>query len=206
MKDEIMFVSTILVLGVCVLVSWLLVPYVCAGLEIGYVEASIIVNFSLYFAVLPALLFFARNTREAVFIILWTIISVIFAFLIHFGPANKEYIKGKDGFLVHGTEIVKFHKVHIEPLMTGRVFKAISPNGAVLVSVKSRTKYKEDSNREPEKTIVYAQVYDYDGNKLSEEEYDYNYDANFQLNEDRIKYIKMRLRVDKNIYLRHQIN
>lgn len=90
--------------------------------------------------------------------------------------------------------------------MTGRVFKAISPNGAVLVSVKSRTKYKEDSDREPEKIIVYAEVYDYDGNKLSEEEYNYDYDANFRLDDEKIKYIKMRLRVDKNIYLRHQIN
>ena len=87
-----------------------------------------------------------------------------------------------------------------------KIFKAISPTGAVLVSMDIRTKYKEDSNREPENTIVYARVYDYDGNKLSEEEYDYNYDENFELNEDRIKYIKMRLRVDKNIYLRHQIN
>lgn len=210
MKDKIMFVSTILVLGICVLVSWLLVPYVCAGLEMMILAASFLVNGLLFAFAICILLYFARTKGIRIFIMILGIITMFISSAV----ANpSRYISdgayGKEGFIfdTHWSCCSIYNPNGTTLFMDrDKIFKAISPTGAVLVSMDIRTKYKEDSNREPENTIVYARVYDYDGNKLSEEEYDYNYDENFELNEDRIKYIKMRLRVDKNIYLRHQIN
>lgn len=194
--------AAMLVYTVCVALSYWLVPYVCAGLEISFIAATIIVNITLFGFAILTFIFLSRLREEVVATVLTGIIVFFMAVILNLGPRDLDDAVGKEGFIVNAS----VHKPNGEDLTWGKVFKAISPNGAVLVSMKSRTKYKEDSNREPEKTIVYAQVYDYDGNKLSEEEYDYNYDENFRLDDEKIKYIKMRLRVDKNIYLRHQIN
>lgn len=206
-----MFVSTILVLGVCVLVSWLLVPYVCAGLEMPILGATFLVNGLLFVVAICTLFYFAHTNGIRMFIIVLGSITMFISSLVANHSRNiSDSAYGKEGFIVdtHWSDRC-IHKPNGAILLSynnNEIFKAISPNGAVLVSMSSRTKYKEDSVNEPENTIVYARVYDYDGNKLSEEEYNYNYDENFRLDEDKIKYIKMRLRVDKNIYLRHQIN
>lgn len=194
--------AAMFVYAVCAALSYWLVPYVCAGLEISFIAATIIVNITLFGFAILTFIFLSRLQEAVVVTVLTGFVVFFLAVIFNLGPRDLDDAVGKEGFIVN----CSVQKPNGEDLTWGKVFKAISPNGAVLVSMKSRTKYKEDSNREPEKTIVYAQVYDYDGNKLSEEEYNYDYDENFRLDDEKIKYIKMRLRVDKNIYLRHQIN
>lgn len=207
-----MFVSTILVLGICVLVSWLLVPYVCAGLEMMILTASFLVNGLLFAFAICILLYFARTKGIRLFIVVLGIGTMAGSVAI---PSESRHINvnatGSEGFIIYHSD--KIYKSNGSLLWLKRgyeygemVFKAISPNGPVLVSLEKNINFTHDDNGELKKITVDAVVFDYDGNQLSRDEY-YNckYEG-FLLDDEKIKYIKMRLRVDKNIYLRHQIN
>lgn len=202
-----MFVSNILVLGVCALVSWLLVPYVCAGLGMTILAASFLFNGLLFSFAICILLYFSR-TKEIGIVVMGIASMVGSACIASESRHIGENARGREGFIIeHNDYIYKSNGSLLWNInYRDRVFKAISPNGPVLVSIGYRTKYKEGSYSDPDKIIVWADEYDYDGNELSTFEKTFDYDEDFELDAEKIKYIKMRLRVDKNIFLRHQIN